>query len=542
MGIWIETDKLDRVRLDTEQKLHVYNGLDCMLTLEVYEEIKPELKPETTAITYEFSKGMHGPAFTMMRRGFRVSEERIQKALHGDPDIKRPKYRMDFTKEGMKNWQNNLGLKGRIRFLSGIDKVNKGKRVEKWVNEVVEDTAYLQRLSRAASGKSLNYRSGAQVQALLYDTLGIPKQYHPKRGTVTVDNEALSKIATNYPRGAAIARCILRLRELDKLVSVLETERDDDGRIRCSYNVVGTETGRWSSSSTPFNTGTNLQNITHELRGTFEPDPGYKLIYADLKSAESFAVGHLAGDENYIAACNSSDLHTMVASMVFGIPGEREEADKIYFQHFSYRDMAKRAGHGTNYMLTPHSLARQHKITVATALQFSMLYLGGEITEARAKKAGLLDFPHEKEGKLLFFPGKFPRIRAWHAEIAEAIQTGATIVTPFGRERHFWGNPNDNKTLREAVAYGPQSTVGDLLNIALYRAWKYLEGSSFQLLGQVHDAIVAQVRTEEVDEVIPELKRLMMVETPVNGRIMRIPADVEIGDNWHDLEKWQPTT
>jgi len=60
--------------------------------------------------------------------------------------------------------------------------------------------------------------------------------------------------------------------DLQKKIDILKTEIDKDGRIRTSYNIAGTNTGRLSSSFSEFGTGTNLQNIEESLRSMFVAD------------------------------------------------------------------------------------------------------------------------------------------------------------------------------------------------------------------------------------------------------------------------------
>jgi DNA polymerase I-like protein with 3'-5' exonuclease and polymerase domains len=148
--------------------------------------------------------------------------------------------------------------------------------------------------------------------------------------------------------------------------------------------VAGTETGRWSSKESPWQTGTNLQNITKDLRAMFIPDRGRTMFYADLQAAESRATAYLSGDQNYIDAVESSDLHTEVAKMVWPNMGWTEDqeqnralAEQPYFGNFSYRDVCKRAGHGTNYGASANTVARHTKIKVAHATRFQLLYFGG---------------------------------------------------------------------------------------------------------------------------------------------------------------------
>src|SRR5206468_12296259 len=138
------------------------------------------------------------------------------------------------------------------------------------------------------------------------------------------------------------------LRDLTKKVQMLKTEIDPDGRIRTSYNIGGTTTGRLSSSFSEFGTGTNLQNIEENLRSIFIADEGMKLAYFDAEQGESRAVGgiewNLFRDGRYLDACESGDLHTSVAKLCW--PGldwngdlahDKQIAEEPYYRHYSRR-------------------------------------------------------------------------------------------------------------------------------------------------------------------------------------------------------------
>jgi DNA polymerase I-like protein with 3'-5' exonuclease and polymerase domains len=114
---------------------------------------------------------------------------------------------------------------------------------------------------------------------------------------------------------------ILALRDIAKKIGVLKTSIDPDGRMRTSYNIAGTTTGRFSSSLSDFGTGGNLQNLEERLRRPFVADPGMKFAYIDLEQAESRLVGaiewNLFGDGRYLDACESGDLHTSVCRLAW---------------------------------------------------------------------------------------------------------------------------------------------------------------------------------------------------------------------------------
>ena len=107
-----------------------------------------------------------------------------------------------------------------------------------------------------------------------------------------------------------------------------------------------------------------------------------------------------------------------------------------------------------------------------------------------------------------------------------------------GRRRQFWGRIEDGTTLRKAIAYVPQSTIGDLLNLGLYRVWNELKEDGVDILGQVHDAILGQFPKDKADVIVPKILNCMKNPMEVNGRQMIIPSDCEIGSNWKDMKKY----
>ena len=228
--------------------------------------------------------------------------------------------------------------------------------------------------ANAVWDKNLNHNSHYQLKEILYTYLNLPNEvkYDKGKSRISTDHTALEHLIEEYPRARPFCKTIIALRDIDKMLTVLASKRDSDGRIRCTYQVAGTQTGRWSSKESPWGTGTNLQNITKDLRAIFIPDRGRIMFYADLQAAESRATAYLSGDEGYINAVESSDLHTEVARMVWPNLGwsedqeqNRELAEKPYFGNYTYRDVCKRAGHGTNYGASHTTVSRLSLIHIS---------------------------------------------------------------------------------------------------------------------------------------------------------------------------------
>lgn len=285
-------------------------------------------------------------------------------------------------------------------------------------------------------------------------------------------------------------------------------------------------TGRPSSSENAFGTGSNAQNISPALRYVFVADPGYKLGVIDLEQVEARDVGFFCGclfdDWRFLDACESGDLHTNNAKLIWpekdwtgDSKKDKEIAQQIFYRDFSFRDMAKRGGHLTNYFGTAWTAARSLKVPVGIMEEFQARYVRGG---------------RDKTGREII--PAYACIAQWWTWTAEQLQTTHSLTTPFGRKRHFFGRPNDDTTLREAIAFLPQSTTADRMNLGLWRTWA--NERRVQLLAQTYDSITFQFREDsDVDEIISHILELLRVVLHSNsGREYSVPGEAKVGWNW----------
>lgn len=474
----IQTETLTPTSLLTPSENHqVYCGLDTMVTLEVLLALKAQLGNQPPQI-YSFERALQGPYLEIMQRGFKVDEPsraHAARILHSR--------------------------------LDGLE-------------------AMLNEFAQAAWNRPLNPRSPAQLKDFFYHAMRLPEQFRYDKGVrkLSTNREALEKLEI-YLYARPIIACILAIRDIGKQLDVFETEIDADGRFRTSYNIAGTETGRPSSSSNAFGTGGNAQNIAPALRYVFVADPGYKLGVIDLEQVEARDVGWfcgvLLGDWSFLNSCENGKLHVNNAKLVWphlkwtNHPAQdRRIADGIFYRDFSYYDMAKRGGHLSHYMGSAWGASRALKLPVKLMEDFQQRYILGP-------------------------EAAFPCIPLWWQWVAQQLQTTRSLTTPFGRQRHFFGRPNDDSTLREAIAYLPQSTTADRMNLGMWRVWKKMP--QLQLLAQTYDSITFQYK-ENLDEgeLISQALSLIRVELSHKGRSYVVPGEAKIGWNWgaqHDASK-----
>lgn len=454
----IDTSTVDPKSLSEMEREWSYNGMDCMVTAEVLDALLPQLDNHTTA-TYNFSRELQAPVLEMRLRGCLVDQTRKAEVID------------DFYEQ--------------IEILSDQ------------LERIVLDGVGL---------PSFNWRSTKDLQRLFYDELGVP----PPRGKRSVNRDQLEKMEA-YLIARPIVKHLTTMRELQKKIDVLKQEIDPDGRIRTSYNIAGTSTGRFSSSLSEFGTGGNLQNVEESLRSIFISDPGYKFAKFDAKSGESYCVGaiewNLFGDAKYLDAVESGDVHTAVARICwpslawtgeFG--ADKHLAEQPYYRHYSYRFMCKKLGHGSNYGGQPQTLSTQSKLPLGVVSDFQPKYF-------RA----------------------FPAHRRWHEHVDTNLRRTGTLISLSGRKRQFWGRRNSPDTLREAIAYDPQCSLADIVNRGMLNVWR---ARSAILMFQDHDAITVQYPEADEPNIIPLiLEQLRQPIRLANGRILDIPFDAQVGWN-----------
>lgn len=477
--------------LTRNEKDWVYNGLDCCVTQEILDVLTPQVD-NVAANTYGFSRDLQAPILEMAMRGVLVNQRRRGEVL----DL----------------------FNRRIRILSDQ------------LTAIVREGIGVPVENKMEKGKMKYWwRSPTVLKNLLYDVMDLPVQRKRNNEGVMVpstNRESIEKLSFHF-YAEPLCLHLLALRDLDKKRMFLETEIDADGRMRTSFNIAGTNTGRLASSMSDFGSGTNLQNVDRDLRSIFVADPGYKFANLDLEQADARNLGALCWTRfydshgegfsgAYLDLCESGDLHTNVSRLArphlpwTDDPVEnRKIADQKFYRNDSYRDLDKKLGHGTNYLGSPRTMAKHSRTNVAEINRFQANYF----------KA-------------------LPCIPAYHNYVRHEIAEYGQLTTLFGRRRYFFGRRKDDATIREAVAYCPQSMTADEIDTGMLRLWR---ANRVQLLVQVHDSILFQFPEEEEAEILPwALETLRIYMELVGGRRFVVPTEAKVGWNWGDKSETNP--
>ncbi|MEW2494408.1 DNA polymerase I [Streptomyces nodosus] len=347
-----------------------------------------------------------------------------------------------------------------------------------------------------AAGHEFNLGSPKQLQEVLFGELGLPRTKKTKTG-YTTDADALAWLATQTDNELPVI--MLRHREQAKLrvtVEGLMKTVAADGRIHTTFNQTVAATGRLSS------TDPNLQNIpvrTDEgraIRRGFVVGAGFEsLMTADYSQIELRVMAHLSEDEGLIRAFTSGeDLHTTVASQVFGVGRDAVDAEM--------RRKIKAMSYGLAYGLSAFGLSQQLNI---------------EAAEARA----LMDTYFER----------FGGVRDYLRRVVDEARATGYTETLFGRRRYLPDLNSDNRQRREmaermALNAPIQGTAADIVKIAMLNVDRALgeAGLTSRMLLQVHDEIVLEIAPGEREKTEELVRREMA------GAVrLKAPLDVSVG-------------
>jgi DNA polymerase-1 len=360
----------------------------------------------------------------------------------------------------------------------------------------------LQQQAHAVAGHEFNLDSPKQLQAVLFDELGLQAKLKTPTGQPSTNEEALEAIADTHelPRLILDYRSLAKLRSTytDKLSSIVNPRT---GRVHTSYHQGSVATGRISSSDP------NLQNIpvrTEEgrrIRQAFIAPPGWQVLAADYSQIELRIMAHLSGDEGLLRAFHSGgDVHRATAAEVFGVPPEDITTNQ--------RRAAKAINFGLMYGMSAFGLARQLGVDRGEASDYMGRYFS-----------------------------RYPGVRAFMDATREQAHRDGYVETIFGRRLYLENLTSRNQGLRQgaeraAVNAPMQGSAADIIKRAMIAVAAWLKGrDDAHMLMQVHDELVFEVRADAIDEV-----RAAVVERMSGAAELAVPllVDVGVGANWDE--------
>lgn len=392
------------------------------------------------------------------------------------------------------------------KILSEIEKIGVKFDVEKLrelSNEFEGVLANLQEKIFQIAGKEFNIASPKQMADILFNELKLPSG--SKTGKTKSFSTGVEVLEDLSESGYEIATYLLKWRQISKLKSTYTDSlqkqvNPNTNRIHTTFLQTSTATGRLSS------TDPNLQNIpirTQEgkrIRNTIVAENGHKLISADYSQIELRILAEIADiKELKDAFKNNIDIHTKTASQVFGIP--------ITDVNHDQRRKAKAINFGIIYGISGFGLAKQLSISRTEAKEYIDKYFTA--------------YPGIKE-----YMENIKKFAAEHGYVENYFKRKCyvpLIKSSNGLERSF--------AERAAINAPIQGTASDIVKIATIKLDKAIKDGNFQtkMILQIHDELIFESPENEVDLVLPIIKKSM--ENVVNFSD-RLKVDIEVSDHW----------
>lgn len=288
---------------------------------------------------------------------------------------------------------------------------------------------------------------------------------------------------------------LLELRGLKKMYTTyIEGWHDkvqDDDRIHGQFKIIGTTSGRLSSSEP------NLQQIPKtsvdaNIKKQLVAPKGKLYMALDYSQAELRIMAHLSGDETYLEAfAKGQDPHLAIAANKYGV--SYEEANKAYSdeQHPDYKLWKNR-----------RKQAKQICFGIIYGIQKKLLAV-----KLSDPKAGIIVTPDEAQQQLNEFFQEHPKIKKFMINQEKVLVRHGYIKSLFGRKRRLPQVYSDNEqeaayAVRLSVNMPCQSAASDMtLFASILNYWKMRQGILPYMpeTCTVHDAVYYLADPQDVN-------------------------------------------
>ncbi|WP_299141084.1 DNA polymerase I [uncultured Vibrio sp.] len=350
--------------------------------------------------------------------------------------------------------------------------------------------------------QEFNMNSPKQLQAILFEKMGLPVIKKTPSGAPSTNEEVLQELALDYP----LPKLIIEYRGLAKLKSTYTDKlpkmiNAETGRVHTSYHQAVTATGRLSS------TDPNLQNIPirndegRRIRQAFVAQHGWKILAVDYSQIELRIMAHLSGDKALLEAFQQGkDIHAATAAEIIGVNIEDVTTEQ--------RRRAKAVNFGLIYGMSAFGLAKQLGIPRGEAQHYMDTYFE-----------------------------RYPGVMQYMEDTRSAASEQGFVETIYGRRLHLPEIQSRNgmrrKAAERAAINAPmQGTAADIIKKAmlLVDEWIQAEGDGrVKLLMQVHDELVFEVEESSLAEIESKVQELMESAAELEVPLV---AEAGHGDNW----------
>ena len=347
--------------------------------------------------------------------------------------------------------------------------------------------------------RPLNLGSKVDLPALLYseDGFNFPVNKTSATGNPSTDEETLVNLRMTVkdptkPKAIFLDN-LLELRGLQKMFTTyIEGWHDkvqDDSCLHGKYNIIGTDSGRLSSSE-PNMQQVPKTSVDPNIKKQLIAPPGHLYLASDFSQAELRIMAHLSGDETYINAFNSGqDPHLAIAAQKYGVP--YDEAYAIYDDE-----------NHPDYKLW------KNRRKQAKQIAFGLIYgIGANLLAIKLSdpKAGLIVTKEEAQKEMETFFAQHPKLKKFKDKQEKVLRRDGYLKSLFGRKRRLpeiYGTQEEAAyAIRLALNFPCQSAASDMTlfgSILIFWAMRQGKLPFMKEVSTVHDAVYFYAKPEDI--------------------------------------------
>jgi DNA polymerase-1 len=355
---------------------------------------------------------------------------------------------------------------------------------------------YMRESGAKSAPKELNIGSHKQLSWFLYDKLHLHPTIHTKVVKST-DKDVLGSIYDDHPIVPELLKYSEKIKLMNTYVEGIEENVDEDGRLRSTFNLQTTTTGRLSSSNP------NLQNIPRDkdVKKIFKAKEGSILLEADYSQLEVRVLAYVSQDKFLIDLYNNDgDIHSAMAEKIYGKGFTKENRTNVKSVNFRIV-----------YGGTAFSIHQEFGMPLREA---QMIIDEWFIAAPDAKK---------------YLDG-----------CVETLKTNGMFITPLGRSRRFGVISADKAQQNESKNFVIQSIASDLTLLSAMKLEDLIAPYNANIVNLVHDSIIIEIENDRNKvENVSNLVYNIMKETPKIYLNTDIPFKCEIkcGYNWGEMKE-----
>lgn len=384
-------------------------------------------------------------------------------------------------------------------------------------------------------------------KSLIDANYGFPVQSTTAKGVPQTNSATLVALSRmeyknkHKQEGVKFCKLLLQYKELAKLKTFTSKFLEvcyPDGKIHCSFNPIGTDSGRISCSNPNLmqipNSGDDDRYAIRSLFiGNMSPNGRDDIISCDYSNLEVRVMAHFSKDEGLLNAfAHKVDLHGNTAKLMFRLDCEPNEVKKKYPK---FRQMGKVIAfllqYGGSVMALESKLNENNMLT--EMLQDLKTYTNKkDLPDTLKPFWGCKSTKEMAQALMDLYFEAFPGIAQFMRKQKKFAHKHGKVYTVLGRERRL---PFINSSNHREVGYaerlslnapiqgsGADIMINAQINIARNERLKEL---NCKMLVQIHDELLFSCPKENCDEAIKIIRECMIYPFG-KDKLLNLPLEI----------------